>query len=102
MTLTLSCAGLVSPLWLKRWLWGERLLTGCQATSPTPSGSSLRRYMPPPSCAPSGQVWVLLVLGSLCFSGCLQSLQMPPCGVPLACQHLGNPDVLRISILRVL
>lgn len=43
---TPSCADLASPLWLKRWLWGGRLQTGCQATSPHPSGLSLRRQVP--------------------------------------------------------
>lgn len=44
-----------------------------------------------------GQLWVLLVSGTS-FSGCLQSLQMPSCGVPLVCQHLGNPSVSRVSL----
>lgn len=45
VTLTPSCADLVSPLWPTRWPWDGRLRTGCRATSPRPSGSSLRRYV---------------------------------------------------------
>ena len=38
VTLTLSCADLASPLWLRPWPWDGRLRTGCLATSPRPSG----------------------------------------------------------------
>lgn len=47
VTLTPSCADLVSLLWPTRWPWGGRLRTGCRATSPRPSGWSLRRYVLP-------------------------------------------------------